>query len=38
MTRWAFFYGRDGRLLLVCPAQDALRWWSNPAVGRMEIR
>ncbi len=37
MTRWAFFYGHDGRLLLVCPFADERRWWDSPAVARVEV-
>jgi len=24
---WAHVYGSDGKLLLVCPAEDAAEWW-----------
>jgi hypothetical protein len=37
-TRWAYFYDRDGKLLLVCPPADTKRWWDAQCILRLEVR
>lgn len=38
MIAHAYIYDREGRLLLVCPAYDTLRWWYQRCVLRVEVR
>ena len=37
-TRWAYIYGRDGKLLLVCPASESHLHWQCACVHRLEVR
>lgn len=36
--RWAYIYGRDGKLLLVCPAAESHLHWPCACVHRLEVR